>query len=159
MFDTIIEQYEDMSFKDIDLGEAKRLLNQFENQLEYWENEKEIAFNETQPKATSIESEKVQGGLPSNKNDIYIIKLEKIQIKINVLRRRINNLNKYIDKEINIIKGYDPIQAKIIILRDKHHLQWDAIHEATGYSVRQAKRKYYEHLARRKDGTPMAQDE
>lgn len=158
MFDTIIEQYEDMTFKDIDLGEAKRLLNQFENQLEYWENEKEIAFNETQPKATSINSDKVQGGLRPNTNDIYLIKLEKIQVKINVLQRRINNLNKYIDKEINTIKEYDPIQAKIIILRDQYHLQWDKIHEATGYSVRQAQRKYYEHLAKRKDGIRMSQD-
>ena len=155
MFDTIIEQYENMSFKDMDLGEAKSLLKRFKNQLEYWENEKEIAFNETQPKATNLEEERVQGGVPSNKNITYMVRIEKIDKKIDVLQRRINNLKSYIDKEIEIINSYDPIQAKIIILRDKNHYKWEIVSRLTGYSISQAKRKYYEHLQKRKDDTQM----
>lgn len=155
MIDTIIEQYENMNFKDMDLREAKRLKKQFENQLEYWNEERELAFNETQPKASDIGNEHVSGGTPTNKNEVYVIKLEKIDKKINVLKRRINNLSKYISNEIEIIKKYDPPQAKIIILRDEYHKKWDDIAEATNYSVSQAKRKYYEHLQKRNNDTPM----
>lgn len=149
MFDTIIEQYEDMGFKDMDLREAKKLLKRFENQLEYWKNEKEIAFNMTQPKATTFDTERVVGGTPSNQNDTYLIKLEKIDRKINVLQKRIKNLMLYIENEMKIIGEYEPIEAKIIMLREEKHLKWYHIAEATGYSERQAQRIYDKYLDRK----------
>lgn len=146
MFDTIIEEYEDMSFSDMNLKEATMLLKRFQNQQEYWKCEKEIAFNRTQPQATNIESERVNGGVITNKNDVYLIKCEKIIRKIKVLEKRINNLKNYIDREISIIEGYDPMDAKIIKLRYKEGKKWDIIAEATNYSVSQVKRKYYKYL-------------
>lgn len=149
MFDTIIEQYEDMGFKDLDLREAKKLLKRFENQLEYWKNEKEIAFSMTQPKATSMDTEKVKSGLAPNQNDVYLIKLEKIERKIIVLQKRIKNLILYIENEMKIIGEYEPLEAKIIMLRDEKHLKWYEIAEATGYSDRQAQRIYDKYLDRK----------
>ena len=149
MFDTIIEQYEDMGFKDLDLREAKKLLKRFENQLEYWKNEREIAFSITQPKAASLDTEKVKGGLAPNQNDIYLIKLEKIERKIGVLQKRIRNLISYIENEMKIIGEYEPIEAKIIMLREEKRFKWYQIAEATNYSERQCQRIYDKYLDRK----------
>ena len=149
MFDTIIEQYENMTFKDMDLREAKKLLKRFENQLEYWKSERDIAFNETQPKATNLESERTQGGLVVNKNDLYMIKLENIDRKINVLKKRIKNLMQYIENEMKIIGEYEPIEAKVINLREENHLKWQDVATATGYSERQCQRIYDKYLDRK----------
>ena len=142
MFDTIIEPYENMTFKDMDIREAKRLLKRFENQLEYWKNEREIAFEETQPSAANLDKEKVSGGIAPNTNDIYVIKLEKIDAKIAVLNKRIRNLILYIENEMKVIGEYDPIEAKIIMLRDERHMKWCLIAEAVNYSERHCRRIY-----------------
>ena len=130
-------------YEEITLKEAMKSLSRLEHQLEYWESEREIIFEETQPGATDYERERTSGGITPNKNDTYIIKLEKIDKKINILKKRINNLKNYIDKEMNEL---DPTEAKIIILRDKRHLKWEDIATMTNYSLRQVQRKYYKHI-------------
>ena len=60
-------------------------------------NQREMLFNETQPKAAKLDSLKVDGNNPSNMFDIYVI-------KVNELDRKINNINKTLDDRYILLK-------------------------------------------------------
>lgn len=112
----------------MDIFEANSKLEKCYNDLEYWNSEKEIKFQRTQPKATDTSKELVSGGKRSNILEDYAINTEQIDKEINQLNIKISNLIKYITKELNRIGKYEPITKEIIELRDIQHLSWNQIH-------------------------------
>ena len=71
--------------------------------------------------------------------------------KIDNLFKEKEKLEKWVSKELHIIGEYEPLKAKIISLRQKSHLTWDAISEATNYSKRQCINIYKEYTEKRFD--------
>ena len=53
------------------------------------------------------------------------------------LKREKEKIENWIEGELNILKEYDPVKAKVITLRENFKLTWEKIAEATNYSKRQ----------------------
>ena len=141
------------------IREAEMKLKSKQNELDYWITKKNIALESAQPKATSYDSERVDGGKRVDKYKHLDNSIDEIDPIIDKLNIEIKALEKYIDNELKLIGEYEPLKAKIITLRERHHMKWDDISQATHYSVRQCKRIYKEYLNRRyidEDGTLMA---
>ena len=139
--------------------DAEKELKRKQNELEYWITKKEIALQSVQVHAIRYEDEKVDGGKRTDKYKYLDQSIDEIDPIIDILNKEIKNLEKFIDNELKIIGQYEPLKAKIIILREKENMTWDKIHEATHYSVRQCKRIYSEYLQKRyieEDGTLMS---
>lgn len=141
------------------IREAEMKLKSKQNKLDYWITKKNIALESVQPKATSYSKERVDGGKRVDKYKHLDNSIDKIDPIIDTLNKEIRNLEKYIDNQLKLIREYEPLKAKIITLREKHHMKWADISQATHYSLRQCKRIYSEYLQKRyidEDGTLMA---
>lgn len=65
------------------------------------------------------------------------------------LEEQKTKLENWVEREIQIIKEYDPIKAKVIILRDESNLTWEQIAEATNYSKKQCYNIYNAYTQKR----------
>lgn len=158
--DKIIEPYEDMQFKDLSLKEADILLKRLENQLEYWQNERQIAIENAEGiGAVVYDKEKTTGGKTPDGMVSVDRAVDVYDPKIKVLKRRIENLMAYIDKEMSILGEEDETTKKIIELRDDmeyikshngHKRPWWQIaqHNGVWLSERQCQRRYDRYKSR-----------
>ena len=126
------------------IKEVSRELNQLENDLEYYLNEKERLLTKVLPKASDIKSEIVDGGKRTDKLLEYVEELDVKQINetIDYIYAKKNNLQNWLDNELKIIGEYDPLERKIIMYREQYKMKWELIGESVGYSDRQCKRIY-----------------
>lgn len=132
------------------LRDAKKLLQQLENQLEYWQWEKKLLLENAEGvTATNYDKERVSGGTIIDSNVSIDRVIDIIEPKIKLLKSRIKNLMEYIEKELKIIGEYDPIEAKIIRLRTEHNMKWIDIAEAVNYSERHCQRIYDKYCDRK----------
>ena len=156
--DNAIEPYEDIQFKDLTLKEADILLKRLENQLEYWQNERQIALERAEGiGAVDYDKERINGGkAPDGMSSIDKI-VDVYEPKIKLLKRRIENLMKYIDKEMSILGEEDATTKKIIELRDDmeyikshngHKRPWWQIAQQVYLSERQTQRRYDRYKSR-----------
>ena len=70
--------------------------------------------------------------------------------EINKLFNEKDKLEKWISKELHIIGEYEPLKAKIIMLKEEKHLSWERISIATNYSRRQCINIYNSYINDRK---------
>ena len=131
------------------IREAEMKLKSKQNELEYWINKKTIALESVQLKSIKYDSERVDGGLRVDKYKYLDQSIDEIDPIIDTLNKEIYNLEKYIDNQLKLIGEYEPLKAKIIMLREKQHLTWDKISEATHYSRRQCINIYSTYLQKR----------
>lgn len=132
------------------LRDAKRLLQQLENQLEYWQWEKKLLLESAEGTgATNYDKERVSGGTKIDSNSSIDRVIDVIEPKIKLLKSRIKNLMEYIETELKIIGEYDPIEAKIIRLRTENNMKWIDIAEAVSYSERHCQRIYDKYCDRK----------
>lgn len=132
------------------LRDAKRLLQQLENQLEYWQWEKKLLLESAEGTgATNYDKERVSGGVNIDSTTSIDRVIDAIEPKIKLLKSRIKNLMEYIEKELKIIGEYDPIEAKIIRLRTESNMKWIDISEAVNYSERHCQRIYDKYCDRK----------
>ena len=129
--------YEVMTIKD-----AKMKLEQCEINLEYWLNEKEMAINSVMPKSKGFESEVVSGGTREDKYKKLDYAIDEIDPAIDYLNKEINNLNNFIEQSLKIMEEYEPLERKIIELREEKKMKWEDIATRVNYSDRQCKRIY-----------------
>ena len=136
---------------DLTIREANDKLMHLENLLEYWLNEKEIAFSNTQPHATDISTESVKGGQREDKVLKYLIicEVKEIDEKIELIQNQITNITKYVDSELKRLDEYDPITKKIVELRDKYNKTWNQIHMATNMCPSYCRKLYKLYVGKR----------
>lgn len=119
------------------IREANIKVKQLDNDIDSLERKKELEFLRTQPGAVKTDKEIVDGIQLVDKNFNYVVKKDEITRELNIKLKEKEDLEKWIDKELRILKEYEPLKAKIIKLREETGLTWDKIAEATGYSRRQ----------------------
>lgn len=136
---------------ELNLRTAKELLDKLENQLEYWQWERKLLLENAEGLGSiSYDKEIISGGTYKD-NNVSIDKIiDSIDPKIKLLKSRIKNLMKYIEKEMKTIGEYEPIEAKIITLREEKKMKWDDIAALVNYSERHCRRIYDNRYKKRK---------
>lgn len=156
--DETIKPHEDIQFKDLSLKEADILLKRVENQLEYWQNERQTAIEQAEGvRAVNYDKEVTSGGKTPDSMALVDKAIDVYDPKIKLLKKRIENLMKYIDKEMTILGEEDETTKKIIELRDDkeyikenkgHQRPWWQISQLVDLSDRQCQRRYDRYKSR-----------
>lgn len=127
----------------LSIAEAKMQLQNLENQLDYWTWERKILLENAEGvKATVYDKEKVNGGIKIDNNASIDKIIDTIDPIIRLLKLRIKNIIRYIEDELKTIGEYEPIEAKIIKLREEKRMKWDDISITVNYSERHCRRIY-----------------
>lgn len=136
----------------MDLKTANKMLEKLENDYNYWLNEKEKILPLVRPQTSIIKDTIVDGGTRMDRLAKYV-ELEdekKINDTLDYINKRIRNLSRWVEEELRIINKYEPLEQKIIMLRNEKHLKWKDISISTGYCVRQCQRIYDKYYKRTK---------
>lgn len=141
----MIIDIDNMSIKDI-----SNQIRKLENELEYYVNQKSVAFQNTQPNCADPNKVNVQGGHKSNMMDDYVISIEKLDNKIRCTKTQIKFLTNYINKELKRIDEYEPLKAKIVKLREENK-RWCDVSRITMYSVSSCRRIFYDYGHKKKE--------
>lgn len=128
------------------IKEANSKLEKVDNDIEYWLQEKERLFIQTQPAAVNYEKEVVSGGKRVDRFLKYEISLEekKINEELDKLYAEKIILENYIDKELKRLHKYSEIEQLIIYYKEQSFQKytWQQISQKVHYSVIQCKRIY-----------------
>jgi hypothetical protein len=129
------------------LKDANKELEQLENDYNYWLNEKENALSIVSVQAVDIKPEKVDGGTRVDKMLSYAIKLDekKIDETLEYIHRRKENLIRWMEEELRILKKYGEVESVIIQLKENkmvvdkisgknRNMTWDEIASEVHYS-------------------------
>lgn len=133
------------------LKDANKELEKLENEYNYWLKQKENLLNLVMPKATDIRGEVVDGGKREDRLLKYVELEDEKQINatLDYIWKRKNNLMNWIDEELRILGDYEPIERKIIMLRDDERKKWKDIAKNIGYCERQCQRIYDKYKKRK----------
>lgn len=103
----------------MNLIDAKKELQQLENEETYWLNEKENIKSLVMPKGINITPDKVNGGKREDKMLKYTELLDdkKIDETLDYIWKRKRNIMNYIEVELKIIGEYSNLEQKIYELR------------------------------------------
>lgn len=132
------------------IREANIQIKQIDNDIEILERKKELEFMKTQPGAIKTDKEIVDGIQVIDKNFNYVVKSDEITRELNLKLKEKENLENWVDKELRILKEYEPLKAKIVRLREgTQKMTWNQIANAVGYTERQCRRIYRNYTDRR----------
>lgn len=133
------------------LKDANKELEKLENEYNYWLKQKENLLNLVMPKATDMRGEIVDGGKREDRLLKYVELEDEKQINatLDYIWKRKNNLMNWIDEELRILGDYEPIERKIIMLRDDERKKWKDIARNIGYCERQCQRIYDKYKKRK----------
>ena len=134
---------QEMTLRDID--DTIRLK---EHQLEYYLEEKERAFNNTQPKAVIFKQDKIFSSTGEDKCLNYVITIEELDLLIDDIQDQISSLKHYFEAEVKRIGKYEPLIQKIINMRQMK-FKWYQIAEATNYCESNCRRLYSIEMGKR----------
>ena len=138
------------------LKEANRELKSLNNEYNYWLREKEQLMSIVLPKSTDLtKGDRVDGGKRIDRMAKYTELLENKQIDatLEYIQKRRNNLMNYIDEELKLLGEYEPLERKIILMRNEKRMKWREIAMISGYCERQCQRiydKYYKRETKRR---------
>lgn len=130
------------------LKDAKIRLSQCNNNLEYWINEKIILTSKATIQAQNIKEESVKGGLRADKYAKLDYIIDDIDPIIEYLNNEIRNLNNFIEQSLKTLGEYEPLERKIIELRENQKMKWEQIASKVNYSERQCQRIYDKYCKR-----------
>lgn len=144
----------------MNLIEAKKELQQLENEEIYWLNEKESIKSLVMPKGIQITADKVNGGIREDRMLKYTELLDdkKIDETLDYIWKRKRNIMNYIETELKIIGEYNNLEQKIYELRyDQEYMKQNKgkkrpfrqIGNIVGYSGKQCNRILQKMLNRR----------
>lgn len=103
----------------MNLIDAKKELQQLENEENYWLNEKENIKSLVMPKGIQITPDKISGGKREDRMLKYaeILDDKKIDETLDYIWKRKRNIMNYIENELKIIGEYSNLEKKIYDLR------------------------------------------
>lgn len=106
----------------MNLIDAKKELQQLENEENYWLNEKETLKSLVIPKGIQITPDKVSGGKREDRMLKYVELLDnkKIDETLDYIYKRKKNIMNYIEEELKIIGEYGVLENQIYELRYDH---------------------------------------
>ena len=144
----------------MNLIDAKKELQQLENEENYWLNEKENLKSLVMPKGMEITPDKVSGGKREDRMLKYAELLDdkKIDETLDYIFRRKRSLMDYIENELKIVGEYSNLEKRIYDLRyDLDYIQQNKgkkrpfrqIGALVGYSDMQCIRILQKMLSRR----------
>ncbi|MBQ2350400.1 MAG: hypothetical protein II393_03975 [Cytophagales bacterium] len=126
------------------IRECEYKLERLKADLEYYSSKKNRLFELTQPRSKTFDRISVQGGKREDKLVDIFSKIEKIDYKIDNIKKEITIFEKWLVETKNIILKYYPEEyAKVIRLRESGK-SWEIIAKLSHYSIRQSKRIYHE---------------
>lgn len=108
-----------MNVKELTIKEANNRIEYIDNQLDYYLNKKEQAFNKTQPKATNI-TDDVKETYVVDKNMEYVIVCEELDPIIDSLQEEKKLLLDFIDKELIRLKKYKDLEQLVIYYKEQY---------------------------------------
>ena len=144
----------------MNLIDAKKELQQLENEETYWLNEKENLKSLVMPKGIDITPDKVSGGKREDRMLKYAELLDdkKIDETLDYIFKRKRNVMNYIENELKIVGEYSHLEKRIYDLRyNQEYIQehkgkkmtFQQIGNITGYSSSQCCRILQKMLSRR----------
>ncbi len=134
---------------DITIREANDKIKHLENLYEYWLNEKERAFENTQPKANDMMNEMVQGGTTREDRNIgYLIRVEEIDKNLAEINKEKSNLLDYVANEVKRIGKEEPITRQIVEMRLKDNT-WRDISQNIGLCESYCRKLFKKHVEKR----------
>lgn len=103
----------------MNLIEAKKQLQELENEEIFWLNEKELIKSIVLPRSMELTADKVSGGKRIDKNLKYVELLDdkKIDETLDYIYKRKRNIMNYIEEELKITGTYGILENKIYELR------------------------------------------
>lgn len=84
----------------------------------------------------------VQGNCPKDKMFEIILKIENIEKDIVFIDMQLDILIPAIKEDLELFNNYNPIDKKIVELREIEGYRWEKIAEEVGYSERQCRRRF-----------------
>lgn len=142
--------------KYLTIREIKRILRDLEDNLENEINLKQINFQKTQPKATSMEKIIVDTSHSSfDRFSHYVIKDNEHDLKIISLIESINSYQELLTKRLKSIALANKAYAEVIRLRedekyasenDGKPMAWELISQRVGYTEKQCRRIWKDYL-------------
>ena len=143
----------------MNLIDAKKELQQLENEENYWLNEKENIKSIVIPKGMQITADKIEGGKREDRMLKYVELLDdkKIDETLDYIYKRNRNIMNYIEEELKIIGEYSNLERRIYDLRyDDNYIKehgkkrpFTQISNITGYSSSQCCRILQKMLSKR----------
>lgn len=143
----------------MNLIDAKKELQQLENEENYWLNEKENIKSIVIPKGMQITADKIEGGKREDRMLKYVELLDdkKIDETLDYIYKRKRNIMNYIEEELKIIGEYSNLERRIYDLRyDDNYIKehgkkrpFTQISNITGYSSSQCCRILQKMLSKR----------
>lgn len=134
----------------MNLIDAKKELQQLENEENLWLNEKEALKSLVLPKGIEITPDKVNGGKREDRMLKYVELLDdkKIDETLDYIYKRKRNIMNYIEQELKILGEYNNLEKKIYNLRyDEEYIKENGkprsfikIGNLVGYSSSQCNR-------------------
>lgn len=141
-------------FKELTIKDANNKIEKIDNQLEYYLNKKERAFDKTQPKPTDIR-ENIHGTSRVDANFEYVTICEELDPIIDQLQNEKQELLNFVEKELQRLGKYREIEQLIIyfkeqyIPKDKQEITWRFISKKVHASESTCKRIYKKYKKQR----------
>lgn len=142
--------------KELTIREVKKILRDLYDDLETQLKLKQINYEKTQPKATSMDKILVDTSHSSfDRFAHYVIKDEEYDLKIVAINESINSYNELLTKRIKSVALANKSYAEVIRLREdecyaSEHggkpMPFNLIGEKVGYTERQCKRIWKDYL-------------
>jgi hypothetical protein len=132
---------------DKEIANANNRLRQLETSFKKMLDEKEAIFETTQPKASKIEGERVQGGETREERfEEYMIacddpRYQELEIDIDATQRKIFCWVKWIDNMLKENDEYDMLKDKIVLLVNDNR-SWEDIEKITRFNKMQCQHIY-----------------
>ena len=101
------------------IKEANNRLEKIDNDIEYWLNEKELLIASVEPKSMDTTKESVSGGKRVDKFAKYVIEIEPIDKKLDILYGQKWNLEEYIEKELQRLGKYREVEQLIVYYKEQ----------------------------------------
>lgn len=126
------------------IKEANNRLEKIDNDIEYWLNEKELLIASVEPKSMDTTKESVSGGKRVDKFAKYVIEIEPIDNKLDLLYGQKRNLEEYIEKELQRLGKYREVEQLIVYYKEQclERYTWQQIAQRVYYSKEQCQRIY-----------------
>lgn len=121
-----------MIVKKLTIKDANCKIKQIDNQLEYYLNKKERAFNRTQPKPADIK-DNIHGTSKTDANLEYVLICEEIDPIITELQDDKKALLDFVDKELQRINKYRDLEQQVIYYKEQYIPKGDE--EVTWYFI------------------------
>lgn len=111
------------------IKEANNKLEQINNDIEFWLNEKELELCDALPKSTDPSKEKVIGGERADKFYNFVVGIQPIDKILDLLYAKKKNYEDYIEKELHRLNKYREVEQLIIYYKEQclEEYTWEQI--------------------------------